>query len=103
MAESLRIQFACAVRASPRSQGWLASTQPFQQSKDLFGGGKDRVGAPGETDCPAAGFVLAGLGYWIGGISALSACSLCVRRAIITRGRSLCRGTKKAKTEDLPI
>ncbi|KAH8065258.1 hypothetical protein JL720_12862 [Aureococcus anophagefferens] len=50
------------------------------------------------------GFVLAGLGYWIGGISALSACSIFIRRAIVTKGRSLKEvcGGKSKKDSDLP-
>ena len=52
----------------------------------------------------ASGFVLAGLGYWIGGISALGGCSIFIRRAILTKGRSIkdiCHG--KSKKDDLPM
>ena len=44
--------------------------------------------------------VLAGLGWWFGGISLLS-CTLCLRRAIVTRGRSL--GRRRKEKADLPL
>ena len=48
--------------------------------------------------------LLMGFGWWFGGISLVSL-TLCLRRAIVTRGRSLDprRLGRKEKADDLPI
>ena len=44
---------------------------------------------------------LAGIMWWVGGVAGLSACSLGLRRALLTRGRSLTRtGKEKVDAEE---